>query len=475
MISKVLVLFRIVKRSFIALAIGMLLSGSIEAKVTLPAVFTDNMVLQQKSNVPIWGWGTASETLKIVGSWALQDTLKTQVCPDGRWRVALPTGKAGGPYTLQVIGSSTQIFRNVMLGEVWLCSGQSNMEWQPSKGIVDKDQEIAAATYPDIRFFTAELRGALHPQDNCEGQWEICSPEVMSQTSAIAYFFGRQLYKTLQVPIGLIVSAWGGTPAEVWTPQEAIEQNPALESNKPQKTYPWWPIESGRLYNQMIHPFMPYRITGTIWYQGESNQDRYTTYDAVMKKLIKSWRKGFETEFPFYFVQIAPHTYNAPDNTPALLREQQEKTAKEMPGTGMVVISDLVNDVKNIHPIDKQHVGLRLANMALAKNYSVDLKGYQSPTFASMTVQKDKAIIRFHHADEGIVCHQKKITGVKIAGETGEWVESTAKVVGNTLVVSAPKLKHPSKVMYCFDEATIGNLFSKEGLPIAPFRSDRDF
>lgn len=464
------------KRQFITLTFWMLLSGSIQAEVTLPAVFTDNMVLQQKSNAPIWGWGAASETLKIIGSWAPQDTLRTQVGPDGRWKTTLPTAKAGGPYTLQVIGSSTKVLRNVMLGEVWLCSGQSNMEWQPYKGIVDKEQEIAAATYPDIRFFTAKQRGALSPQENCEGQWEICSPAVMSRTSAVAYFFGRQLYKTLQVPVGLIVSAWGGTPAEVWAPQEAIEQNLAVESNKPQKTFPWWPIESGRLYNSMIHPFMPFRLAGTIWYQGESNQDRYSTYDAVMKELIQSWRKGFETEFPFYFVQIAPHTYKAPNNTPALLREQQEKTAREMPGTGMVVISDLVNDVKNIHPIDKQHVGLRLANMALAETYhQPGIKGVHSPTFASMTTEKDKAIVRFHSAEEGIVCSQKKIIGLKIADATGEWVDATAKIVGNTLVVSAPKLKHPTKVMYCFDEATIGNLFSKDGLPVAPFRSDRGF
>lgn len=464
------------KRLLIALAIGTLLCSNIHAKVTLPAIFTDNMVLQQKSNVPVWGWGTASETLKIVGSWALQDTVQIQVGSDGKWKTTLPTAKAGGPYTLQVIGSSTQELHNVMLGEVWLCSGQSNMEWQPYKGIVDKNQEVAAATYPDIRFFTAEMRGALHPQDNCEGQWKICSPEVMNQTSAVAYFFGRQLYKTLQVPVGLIVSAWGGTPAEVWVPQETIEQNPALESNKPQKTYPWWPIESGRLYNQMIHPFMPFRIAGTIWYQGESNQDRYATYDAVMKELIRSWRKGFETEFPFYFVQIAPHTYGASNNTPALLREQQEKTAKETSGTGMVVISDLVNDVKNIHPVDKQHVGLRLANMALAETYSYPgIKGVHSPTFAAITIEKNKAIVHFNHVEEGIFCNQKKINGVKIADETGEWVDATAKIVGNTLVVSAPKLKHPTKVTYCFDEATIGNLFSKEALPVAPFRSDRNF
>ncbi|MEG1562379.1 MAG: sialate O-acetylesterase [Bacteroides sp.] len=463
------------RKSLLALAALAMFNANIRAEVSLPAVFTDNMVLQQKSNVPVWGWGTASETLKIVGSWATQDTVKVEVAPDGSWKTTLPTASAGGPYTLQVMGSSTRTLRNVMLGEVWLCSGQSNMEWKASYGLVNKDQEIADATYPDIRFFTAKLRGALQPQNNCEGQWEVCSPEVMSQTSAIAYFFGRQLYKTLQVPVGLIVSAWGGTPAEVWVPQEKIEQHPALCANKPTQSYPWWPIESGRLYNQMIHPFMPYRIAGTIWYQGESNQDRYRTYHAVMKELIESWRKGFGTEFPFYFVQIAPHTYGAKDNGPALLREQQELTTTQVTGTGMVVISDLVNDVRNIHPIDKQHVGLRLANMALANDYGLSMKGVYSPTFESITFEKNKAIIRLKHAEEGLLCKQKKITGFKIASADGNWIDATVKIAGNTLVVLAPKLKRPTQVTYCFDEATIGNLFSKEGLPVAPFNSNRKF
>lgn len=462
-------------RFLIAFATGVLFTMNLWAQVTLPSVFSDNMVLQRNSKVPVWGWGVASETVKIVGSWALQDTIQAQVGSDGRWKVALSTGNAGGPYTLQVMGSTTCTLNNVMLGEVWLCSGQSNMEWKPSQGILNKEEEIAAATYPDIRFFTVEKRGALHPQVNCEGEWKVCSPEVMSQTSAVAYFFGRQLYKTLQIPVGLIVSAWGGTPAEVWVPQEVVVNDTLLNRHKPTQTYPWWPIEDGRLYNQMIHPFMPYRIAGTIWYQGESNQDRYSSYNVLMKKLIESWREGFETAFPFYFVQIAPHTYRAKNNTPALLREQQERTAKEMAGTGMVVISDLVNDVGNIHPVDKQHVGLRLANMALVNNYGIDIKGWQSPLFASMTVEKNKAIIRFHHAETGIRCSEKQVVGLKVAADTGEWVDAVGKVAGSTLVVSAPGVKHPSKVMYCFDEATIGNLFSNEGLPVAPFRTDRDF
>lgn len=449
---------------------------NVQAQVTLPSVFTDHMVLQRQSEAPIWGWGNASATIQIVGSWAPQDTVKTVVASDGRWSASIKTVQAGGPYTVEIIGGGKKhTIQQVMLGEVWLCSGQSNMEWQPRNGIMNKEAEIQAANYPDIRFFTVAKRGADYPQANCEGKWEPCTPKTMERSSAVAYFFGRRLYQTLGVPVGLIISAWGGTPAEVWVPQNVVEQNEELNSNKPKQTYPWWPIESGKLYNQMIHPLIPFRIAGTIWYQGESNQDRYQSYNTLMKSLIGEWRKDFEHDFPFYFVQIAPHTYNASNNTPALLREQQERTSLEMPGTGMVIISDLVHNVKNIHPINKQDVGLRLANMTLAENYDQDIKGYKSPTYHSMKINKNKAIISFRNADEGLSCKQKKITGVKIAGEDGIWVDGNAKIVGTTLVVSSPQVKRPTKVAYCFDAATIGNLFSKSGLPVAPFSTARNF
>lgn len=449
--------------------------GNSQAQVALPKIFSDHTVLQQKSNVPIWGWGNASETLQIVGSWAPQDTAKVVVSSDGNWKTTLKTSNAGGPYTLQIIGSSSIKFQHIMLGEVWLCSGQSNMEWQPKQGLVNQKEEIQSANYPDIRIFQVAKQGADSPQNNCEGTWQPCTPEVMSQSSAVAYFFSRRLYETLKVPIGIIVAAWGGTPAEVWVPKGAIENSQAIIENRPTVTYPWWPVEDAKLYNQMIHPLIPFRIAGTIWYQGESNQDRYCSYNTLMKKLIGSWRKGFGYEFPFYFVQIAPHTYNAKGNMPALLREQQEQTMRETPHTEMVVVSDLVNDVKNIHPVNKQGVGLRLANIALVKNYGQDIKGYLSPTYDSMQIAKNKVIIRFRNANDGLVCSQKKIVGLKIAGQDGKWLDADAKIKDNTLIVSAPGLKEPTKVSYCFDEATIGNLFNRSKLPVAPFRTDRLF
>ena len=459
----------------IILGIFALCNHTIQAQITLPPIFADRMVLQQKSEAPIWGWGNASETIQIVGSWSPQDTTKVVVASDGRWKTTLKTGSAGGPFTIHIMGSTSINLQQVMLGEVWLCSGQSNMEWQPHQGLSNQKEEIQSANYPDIRIFTVAKRGADSPQNNCEGKWEPCTPEVMSRSSAVAYFFSRRLQEILQVPVGIIVSAWGGTPAEVWVPKELVDNSPIFSENKPTKTYPWWPIESGRLYNQMIHPLVPFQIAGTIWYQGESNQDHYGSYNTLMKELINAWRKDFGHAFPFYFVQIAPHTYNAPNHAPAFLREQQERTLHETTHTGMIIISDLVNDVKNIHPINKQDVGLRLANMALAKNYAQDIQEYQSPLYKSMQIVKNKIIIEFEHADNGLICSQKRITGLKIAGQDGIWLDANATIKGNTLIVSAPGLKNPAKVSYCFDEATIGNLFSKGNLPVAPFRTDREF
>lgn len=458
------------------MAIGLsLLVAGVQAQISLPSVFTDHMVLQQKSDVPVWGWGVASGTIKVVGSWALKDTATTVVRSDGTWETTLKTTEAGGPYTLSILGNGSCELKDVMLGEVWLCSGQSNMEWTPMSNIDNRDEEIAAANHPDIRFFHIPKRGATTPQNNCEASWAACTPDVMKNTSAVAYFFGRNLQKDLNVPIGLIVSAWGGTPAEVWTPEERVMENPQIRDAMPDKTYPWWPVEPGVLYNQMINPIVPYSLAGAIWYQGESNRDHPDSYGILLKTMIESWRKSFKKDFPFYLVQIAPHTYNSGDNGAALVREHQEWVSRTVPETGMVVVSDCVADIKNIHPTNKQDVGLRLANLAMGKTYGLLASGYESPVFNGMTVNKNKAVISFLHAENGLVCKDKQITGFMIAGEDGVFEPGKAQIKGNTVIVTSPRVKQPVTVRYCFDDATVGNLFNKEGLPVAPFRTDRNW
>lgn len=460
----------------LALGVGVSLSAQTHTQISLPALFSDHVVLQQQDSVPVWGWGEAESTVRIVGSWSSQDTVTAQVADDGRWKTKIRTTRHGGPYTLhffqQGYESEGIMLKDVMLGEVWLCSGQSNMEWSPGNGIINQAEEIGSAHYPQIRFFSLPKRGSGTLQDDCAARWECCSPDVMRKRSAVAYFFGRQLAQQLDVPVGLIVAAWGGTAAEVWIPQERVSRTPETEAVLKSRICPWWPVEPGTLYNSMIHPLLPYRIAGAIWYQGESNRDYPQNYTALMKELIASWRIGFGQDFPFYLVQIAPYNYQSANNGPALVREAQEQVAREVPRTGMVVTND-IGDYGNIHPARKQEAGIRLANLALGETYSKRDKGYQSPTLESMEIRKDRAVLRFHHADSGLVCKGKTPEGLAIAGEDGVFVPAKARIIqGNMLEVYSPKVKHPVAVRYCFDDATVGNLFNADGLPMAPFRTD---
>lgn len=303
--------------------------------------------------------------------------------------------------------------------------------------------------------------------------WEVCTPETMRKTSAIAYFYGKNIQDKLDVPVGLIVSAWGGTPAEVWLPSARITQNQELDkASKVRDDFKWWPKKPAQCYHAMIEPLMPYGIAGAIWYQGESNADlgQTSTYDLLMRTLIQSWREGFRKEIPFYFIQIAPYTYG--ENSRAhLLREQQTETAN-FSNTGMAVIWDLVDDVKNIHPKNKQDVALRLSNRALAENYKIENLIYQSPQYSSMQVEKNKIRILFDHVPTELKCTEKRITCFTIAGEDQKFVPAEARIDGKSVIVSAKGVKKPIAVRFLFDNSSIGNLFSNEGLPVCPFRTD---
>ena len=458
---------------FLFVKTGALLAQS-HTPVSLPALFTDHIVLQQQDSVPIWGWGQVGTTVKLIGSWAPQDTALAVVKGNGRWIGKIKTGRYGGPYTLQIFSGNNVneriVLKDVLLGEVWLCSGQSNMEWTPANGIVDQKQEIATADYPQIRFFNVEKRGSQTLQDDCKAAWEVCTPEVMRKRSAVAYFFGRHLHQKLDVPIGLIVSAWGGTVAEEWLPKEVATNTPEIKDATADISYAWWnSTYMGSLYNAMIHPLMPYKIAGTIWYQGESNRENPQSYRLLMEKLIASWRNGFENEFPFYLVQIAPYKYNIGTNGPALIREAQEQVVRKVPHTGLVVTND-VGESNNIHPARKQEVGIRLGNLALGEHYGLLKDGYQNPLLVQAMVEKGKAVLVFSHAEEGLICTDKTVKGLQIKGKEGTFVDAKARIKGNRLEVYASEVKSPTEVRYCFDDATVGNLFNKHGLPVAPFR-----
>lgn len=448
------------------------LYGQTQAMLGLPALFSDNMVLQQQSDAPIWGWGNASSTIKIVGSWNPQDTVSAKVDNKGRWKAQIRTTDAGGPYTLTIWTEGTPSDRielkNVLLGEVWLCSGQSNMEWTPNNGIERQQEEIVAADCPTIRYFSLKKRGSNYLQDDCSADWEICTPDVMRRRSAVAYFFARNLQQQLGVPVGLIVSAWGGTPAETWIPQEVVA---SINVKTDEDAIPWWPSAPGALYNSMIHPLLPYRIAGAIWYQGESNRWNCTDYRVMMENLITSWRKGFQQDFPFYIVQIAPFAYGDYKDDSAKIREAQEQVTHRLPHTGLVVTND-IGDLNNIHPSRKQEVGYRLANLALGEHYGKLAGSYSSPTLESAAIEKNRLLLSFSATEDGIVCKDSAIQGLNTTDASGNVITPRVRIKNNRLEIDVKNQKLPISVQYCFGDTIVGNLYNNQGLPFAPFRME---
>lgn len=456
----------------------LLIPDLLQAQVSLPDIFDNHMVIQQNTDARIWGWGNAGSQVKVSGSWAPEDTVSTKVNDNGSWELRIKTAKAGGPYQLTVTGvpgipPNTLIIKDVFLGEVWLCSGQSNMEWSAYGPILNAKEEIQAATNSNIRFCRVLKKGADTPQNNASCNWEISTPQVMPYQSAVAYFFARKLQRELNVPVGIIVAAWGGTPAEVWTPKSSIDKLPEVKASLPLQKFQWWPTEPGVLYNQMIHPISKYTIAGALWYQGESNHERAGSYGPLLKTMISDWRKDFESLFPFYLVQIAPYQYKSANNGPALVREAQEWITANVPSTGMVVVSDLVDNLSDIHPRNKQGVGLRLANLALAKTYGRLNGGYLSPTFKAAKIAGHKMLLTIKDAPDGLVVKGKNAEGFMIAGEDNKYMPAKASINRGVIELTARDVKHPVKARYCFDDASTGNVFSKAGLPLAPFRTDR--
>ncbi len=440
------------------------------AEVRLPAIIGNHMVLQQKSDVKLWGWCDPSEKIKVNLS---ADTINYNTIgnADGKWLIIIKTPADGGPYTLTITGSNKIVLDDVLIGETWVCSGQSNMEMNYGWGIKEYTQDVEKSENKRIRFFHIPRLTAAFPQDDTKGSWVICSPEELKHFSLAGYFFGKKLQENLNVPVGLIESDWGGTPAEVWTPKDAIDENAVLKKvANSLKVSPWGPIREAATYDAMIYPITNFSIAGVIWYQGEANVDNASTYQLLFSTMINSWRKVWEKNFPFYFVQIAP--YSGYGNiSGALLREAQTKTLM-VPNTGMVVVNDLVSDVKNIHPRDKKDVGERLANLALTRTY--DKPGFpnQYPIYKSMEVEKGKIKISFEDVEAGLMSKENPLTEFYIAGADKVFQPANAKISGNNVIVWNNDIKNPVAVRFGFSNAAIPNLFSKNGLPVNIFRTD---
>jgi sialate O-acetylesterase len=438
------------------------------ADVRLPMIFSNHLLLQREVENPFWG--TAEPDEKIVVKFDDQ-TIPAQAGGDGRWSVKLPATAAGGPHKIVVedsTGENKITLGDVMFGELWICSGQSNMEMSLG-GCEHAQEDIAAADHPRIRLFTVAKARGEQPLEDCQGRWSQCSPKTAANFSGTAYYFGVDLEKALNVPIGLIHTSWGGTPAEAWTPRRALEAQPALK-----------PLAGGgsQLYNGMIHPLVRLPIAGAIWYQGESNVGRAAQYRKLFPAMITAWREAWQQpNFPFYFVQIAPYRYNADGGLACPeLWEAQALTQQNVPNTGMAVITDS-NSVGDIHPRNKRICGQRLALWALAKTYGKQDLVYSGPIYKEanpeVQVDADKIRIAFDSVGSGLASRDgKPLSHFTIAGEDQRFVPATAVIDGDTVVVHADGIAKPKAVRFGWNEAAEPNLINKEGLPASPFRTD---
>lgn len=453
-----------------------LISLPVEAKVALPSIFSDNMVLQQKANVAFWGKARPGEKVTVTTSWDEKAYALTTPA-NGKWTLRLKTPEARSGQSLTVKGENNIIIHNILIGEVWLCTGQSNMEFPVARdpnvkwktGILNEADERRDAVYQEIRLFHVQHQLAPDAEmDNCVGRWEVCSPESVKDFSAVGFVFGRKLYKELQVPVGLIQSTWGGTHAESWTKMDVMKKDPLYAdvlvefAQKPDNKIP------STLWNGMLAPIAGYTVKGNIWYQGESNSGRHAKYQQVFTNMINSWRKEWkQADMPFYFVQIAPHY-----KQPAGIREAQLKTWQSgLKNVGMAVITD-AGDSTDIHPRDKRVTGERLAAWALAKQYGKKV-AYSGPVYRSMKVKDDKALLTFDYAGEGLQTPgNAPVKGVFVAGADARFYPATAVIKGDKLEVSAAEVPRPVAVRYGYGNFFRVNLYNKACLPATPFRTD---
>ncbi len=484
----------------------MVATATLRADVKPNGLFRDGAVLQQGIKLPVWGTAADGEKITV----KFQGQTVTTVAKDGRWQVWLKPLKSGGPFTLEITGNNNVTINDVLVGEVWLCSGQSNMAFQLHRANNAADI-IPAARDTQLRLFTVPHDAPDVPNTDVNGKWSDVTPESVSNFSAVAYFFGRDLRAALKVPVGLISSSVGGTPAEAWTShgtlagdadlkkilarhKEAVEkydpeaaaarQKKAMEKHKqvaaaakaegkpvpkapklqdnPERSH----SRPSALYNGMIAPLEPYGIAGVIWYQGEANYARATEYQKLFPAMIGDWRKAWnEGDFPFLFVQIAPFERITPE-----IREAQLLSWQKVPHTAMAVITD-VGEEHDIHPTKKEPVGARLALAARAVAYGEKIE-YSGPVYDSMKVRGNEVVLSFKHNGGGLMAKGGDLKGFTIAGDDGKFTPASAKIEGNTVVVSSPSVSKPVAVRYGWANTPDVNLFNKEGLPATPFRTD---
>lgn len=490
------------------LLLALVASLRLEAEVELPALLSDGMVLQQQTDARFWGWATPGESVTVNASWEGSVSVAVTAGEDGKWKTTLKTPRAGGPFVVTVKGENAITLQNILIGEVWVCSGQSNMEFRLPH-VEDGEQEVAEAEYPQIRYFNVSGAAPANPADDVKGQWVECDPKSAGGISAVAYFFGRKIHQELQVPVGLITPAMGATPARAWTSgkmlveknmyahevkivsdQEYIEKAKAkyeaemvVWQEAAEKAKAEGAPEPGRprglprigarwpsaLFNGMISPLTSSTIKGAIWYQGENDVSGVGWYRPLFPNLIQSWRDAWELgDFPFYHVQLPPYDYRSSNS--AFLREVQMKSLA-MKNVGIAVTLDL-GDLKDIHPPYKKEVGERLALWALARDYGQRDLVHCGPIYQEMKIEGGKIRLSFDHTGSGLVAKDDGLANFTIAGADKKFVPGKAVIDGKAVVVSSDTVAEPVAVRYAFDNAGVPSLFNKEGLPASSFRTD---
>ena len=454
-----------------------LMCTAVRAEVKLPAIFGNNMVLQQKAACPVWGTADAGEeiTVAIAGQ-----TKTTKADADGKWSVKLDPLEVGLPLTMTVKGKNEIVFSNVLVGEVWIGSGQSNMQWSVNRAH-NPANDISNANFPNIRLITVPNVSKTTPQDNFSGSWAPCTPENVPGFSAVLFYFGRKLHQDLNVPVGLIHCSWGGSSCESWINYDTVAKNPDFaqllvrrttrEKDQPQGGDNQ---QAGYLYNGMLHPIIGYGIRGVIWYQGESNAGRAFQYRTLFPTMIQNWRTEWKQgDFPFYWVQLANYmaTKDDPgDSAWAELREAQSMT-RSLSKSGQAVIID-IGEADDIHPRNKRDVGVRLGLLALNNDYG-KVQPCESPQFKSVSFDGDKAALTFDFVYDGLFSRGAAPVGFAVAGEDKIFHWATAEIVGkDTVVVRSPKVAAPVAVRYGWADNPVVTLYNSARLPMNPFRTD---
>ena len=472
-----------IKSIFLGLVIFLVAPSIVFATIKLPAIFSDNMVLQQQTNAAIWGWSNAGSVVHVTTSWNKKKYL-VRTNSEGKWDLKVSTPQAGGPYTITISDGQPVTIKNVLIGEVWLCSGQSNME-MPLKGFRDTPVEgsndaIFNSTNDMLRIYTVPRAVERSVMDTSKtSYWKSAAPGTVNNFSATAYYFGRLLQQQLHVPVALIHDSYGGSPAEAFMSAASLKEFPGIKIPSPSGNEKLTNKIATTLYNGMIHPIIGYTIKGCIWYQGESNYDRPDQYEKLFPAMVKLWRDEWKQgDFPFYFAQIAPFNYaSLPGNVhtdkmnSAYLRDAQRRSLNVIPNSGMIVLMD-IGEENNIHPRHKEIGGKRFAYLVLGDTYHYDGFEYQSPVFDTMSVSGNTAKIKFKYTPNGLTSFGKQLTQFEIAGEDKNFHPAQAVVRNAAVYVSSPLVAKPVAVRYAFKDFVKGELFSTGGFPVSSFRTD---